>query len=117
MTSDILYCMTESDQPPHTEKPFEGKIRPLTKEDIPKIKPILETWFKDRNTGEDLPNEVNGVMNDMEDSLSDRNDYVYLIAQAIDGEVTGMIGLRNPSPVMRSFAKTHNPAELVNLYF
>jgi len=37
---------------------FRGVVRQLRVDDLPNIRPILETWLRDRNTGELLVNEV-----------------------------------------------------------
>jgi len=110
MPSDI-----RGNEPKH-ELTFVGMIRLIREEDIPQLKPILETWIKDRNTHESLPDEVADVMDVMRKSIDGGNDRVYLVAEASDDQVIGVVGFKNPDETMLSFAKTHNPAELINAY-
>lgn len=101
---------------PRRELTFPGIIRLLRTEDIPQLKPILETWIRDRETQEPLPDEVASLMDAMGKSIDGENDRVYLVAQAPDDQVVGVVGFKNPDATMLSFAKTHNPAELINAY-
>ncbi|MEP7104147.1 MAG: GNAT family N-acetyltransferase [Candidatus Dojkabacteria bacterium] len=95
---------------------FSGDICLISINDLPYIKPILETWVRDRSSGEPLPKEVDGNLQDMRDSIEGKNDYKYLVARTESGEVIGVMGLKKVEGVMRYFTLTDNPGELINAY-
>lgn len=101
---------------PKERRLFGGVVRPLRKEDIILLKPILSTWIKDRDTGRHLPDEVDETLQTMSDSAHGRNDRVYFVAESSEGEVIGVIGYKTPDQRMLPFTKTPKPAELVNAY-
>ena len=101
---------------PGHELTFTGVVRLIREDDIPKLQPILETWIRDSDTHEPLPDEVASLMEAMRLSIDGKNDRVYLVAEASDKQVVGVMGFKNPDETMQAFAKTHNPAELVNAY-
>lgn len=92
-----------------------GIIRPLGIADIVGIKPILQTCIINSKTGKEASDEITQVLGEMEDSLNGNNDNLYLVALE-DEQVIGIIGLRKPKPELIKFARTHNPAELINAY-
>jgi ribosomal protein S18 acetylase RimI-like enzyme len=94
---------------------FDGIVRSLAEGDLAEIKPILETWIKDKITGSPLPDEVAETLKNMQESLSGNNDRVYLVAEE-DSAIVGVIGFKNPDRIMIAFAQTSNPAELINAY-
>lgn len=99
------------------ERPsFDGKVRALRVEDLGKLRPILATWVKDRETGESLPDEVEKDLLVMKNSVEGKNDRTYLVAETKEGEVIGVIGFKTPDSRMVPFTKTSRPAELVNAY-
>lgn len=109
--------MTESDKTNHIETGrFNGTVRPLQREDILQLKPILETWLKDSTTGEILPDEVAEDIEYMSRSLEGRNQREYLVAETAEGKVVGMIGLSPLKQALQEFVKTERPIELVNAY-
>lgn len=95
---------------------FDGIVRPLIREDLAPLKPILETWVRDPKSGEILSREVMDDLLSMSDSLNGRNSMEYLVAQNLSGRVIGMMGLSDPKDVLIQFATTSNPLELVNAY-
>lgn len=95
---------------------FQGVVRDLRTSDLSAIKPILEVWLKDRQTGQALPEEVEEDLQLMADSVGHRNDRTYIVAETSDGNVIGVIGYKTPDETMKSYTKTPNPAELVNAY-
>jgi len=101
---------------PKERKQFDVSIRLIKEGDIESLKPILETWIVDRDTGRPLPEEVEEDLQKMKDSARDKNDHTYLVAETIEGEVIGVIGFRNPDERMRPFTQTPNPTELVTAY-
>ncbi|MEI6039844.1 MAG: GNAT family N-acetyltransferase [Candidatus Berkelbacteria bacterium] len=96
-------------------KKFAGIIRFLTKSDLIDIKSILETWIKDRITSSPLLDEVEETLQNMRASIDKSNSRVYLVAEE-GGLVVGVIGFKNPDQKMIAFARTSNPAELINAY-
>jgi len=106
---------TDRTEPGH-ELTFTGTVRLIRAEDIPQLQPILETWIRDSATHQLLPDEVNDVIKAMQESMEGKNDRVYLVAEGLDGQILGTVGLKNPDQLMRSFAKTDRPAELINAY-
>ncbi len=95
---------------------FKGTVRDLKRGDLPFLKPILETWIKDRETGEPIPEEVEEDLQIMADSIDHKNDRTYVVAENSDGEVIGIAGFKTPDPRMIPFTQTPNPAELINAY-
>ncbi len=51
----------------------------------------------------------------MRDSTTGANDRKYFVAEE-EGNVIGVIGIKQPEDTMRAFAATENPLELVNAY-
>ena len=95
---------------------FQGIVRPLRNEDLDAIRPILETWVRDSETRQILPEEVEEDLEFMRKSVRNENPRSYLVAGDIGGTVIGVVGFMPPSDRMRSFTITANPTELVNAY-
>jgi len=84
--------------------------------DIELLCPILETWLRDSETGELLPNEVEEVLRFVRKSVEGHGDRVYLVARDDLGKVLGMVGFKPPEGRMREFAETGRTAELINAF-
>jgi hypothetical protein len=95
---------------------FSGIVRMLQKEDVPKLKPILETWIRNMVTHEILSEEVEKDLAFLEGSLDDSNGRQYLVAQTHEGKLVGVIGLSPLKEPLMQFATTEKPIELVNAY-
>lgn len=95
---------------------FDGIVRPLIREDIPSIKPILETWVRNPQTGEILTEEVINDLISMADSLNKKGDKEYFVAQTTQGKIIGTMGLSHPKLEIKPFATTPKPVELINAY-
>jgi GNAT superfamily N-acetyltransferase len=108
--------MSADTKEPGHEQTFTGIVRLIREEDIPQLQPILETWIRDSDTHEPLPDEIASLMEAMRLSISGKNDRIYMVAENTDKQIAGVMGFKNPDETMRSFAKTHNPAELINAY-
>lgn len=93
---------------------FDGIVRPIKQEDIPHLKPILETWV--RWEGNIIEEEVDSNLKEMTLSAQGKGDVRYLTATTADGLVIGVMGFRSPHRKMKPFAITTNPCELVNAY-
>jgi len=96
---------------------FHGEIRPPLESDLAALRPILESWIRDRKTKELLSHEVENVLEAVRRSLTDESSQTrYLIAEE-DQKILGMIGIR---PLLderiKFYAKTKNPAEGINAY-
>ena len=100
---------------PNEPLKFQGSIRNLREKDLLALKPILETWVKNRDTGLLIPEEVEEDLQLMSDSV-DGSDRTYFVAEDQNGEVIGVIGYKKPDDKMLEFTSTPNPAELVNAY-
>lgn len=110
--------MTEADtnqHPPETGL-FSGSTRRLLESDLPTIKPILETWIRQKETGEIIAEEVQEVLEYMRSSIDQQNDRTYFVAEEPDGKVVGVMGTKTPDELMCGFATTNNPTEMVNAY-
>lgn len=93
---------------------FHGTVRLLRENDLPSLKPILETWIHSRDTGELLPEEVEEDLQVMRDSCSGKNDRTYFVAE--EGRIVGVIGMKPPKDALKQLVTTENPVELVNAY-
>lgn len=98
------------------EQWFSGNIRFAKEQDIPSLRPILDTWIRDRNTGQLIQTEIEEVLLDVKGSVSSTNNITYLVAEKTDGEVIGMLGFRAPEEKMLPYVSTQNPAEMINAY-
>jgi len=101
---------------PQEFTPFQGNVRELRIEDLPQLKPILETWIKHRETKEPLPEEVTKTLQNMEESIGGKNERHYLVAETEEGQTVGVVGIKKPDKIMTSFTSTPNPTELVNFF-
>jgi len=98
------------------EVPFSGFTRRLQQTDIPFLKPILETWVRDRKTHELLNEEVEEILSTMKDSIVGKNDRTYFVAETEDGNIAGSIGMRKPDPRLFIYTRTDNPIEIINAF-
>jgi len=94
---------------------FAGEVRNLQEADLASIKPILEDWLIDRETGNPVPEEVEEDLGIMRASLTGDNERKYFVAEEA-GKVIGVIGTTPPRESMMGFAQSQNPIELVNAY-
>lgn len=101
---------------PNERGEFRGTVRPVQTSDLSSLKPILETWIHDRQTGTLIPEEVREVLGHIGNAAFRRGDRRYLVAQDVDGSVIGVIGYLPPTKSMQQFAMTNRPVEMVNLY-
>lgn len=91
-------------------------IRPPQLGDGETLRPILETWIRDGETGQIIGDEVDGVVAAVEIAASGDADRKYFIAENAGGKVLGMVGVTAPDEHMAVFARTDRPVELVNAY-
>lgn len=110
----VQKIVSEKTIPPCGE--FRGTVRPIQTPDLVSLKPILETWIHDRQTGALIPEEVGENLSYMGESSHGHGDRQYLVAQDLDGSVIGVIGYLKPTEPMQSFTKTARPVEMVNMY-
>lgn len=109
--------MTRIEGESPAEKPFSGSVRRLREADLEPLRPILETWIKDRFSGDVIQEEVESVLQAMRESTSGLSDRLYYVAENDAGEVIGTMGLRLvPDVRMLPYATTPRPAELVNAF-
>lgn len=95
---------------------FNGIVRTLQREDMPQLKPILESWIRNMLTHEIIPEEVGKDLAFLEGSLDGSNGRQYLVAKTHKGKLVGVIGLSPVKEPLRQFASTEKPIELVNAY-
>ena len=91
-------------------------IRDTKVGDSEALRPILENWIRDRNTGEVLSDEVASVMKAIDESIQGQNDKEYVIAEDGDGNIVGVMGMTKPGDDMRQYTKTSDPVEFINAY-
>jgi len=87
--------------------------------DLPQLRPILEHWIKDRDTGEVIPSEVAKVLGLVESQTQGNNDRYFMVATESDGQVIGLMGVQDASEAMLPFTSNPdnpNAAEIVNAY-
>lgn len=91
------------------------RTRMVEESDIAALAPILETWVKDRNTGESLPREVDTIIQAVRAAANGEGETKYFVAKI--GEVlVGIMGYKPASDVMKQYALTESPAEIVNAF-
>jgi RimJ/RimL family protein N-acetyltransferase len=92
------------------------KIRNARMSDLEPLRPILEHWIRDRNTGSLLQEEVKGVTAAIEASIQGKNGRTYVIAEDSNDKVVGVMGMANPDEDMQPYITTAKPVELMNAY-
>jgi len=80
------------------------------------IRPILETWVRDRTTGEVQTEEINGIIYAVEEAAVGEGDKKYLVAQSAGGQVLGLMGYTAPSEEMLPYSTTDRPTEIINAF-
>lgn len=113
---DIIECMELGEVTSKNEQRFSGNIRFAREQDIPSLRPILETWIRDRDTRQLISSEIEEVLSDVKGSINRTNNITYLVAEEKDGEVIGMLGFRPPGEKMLGFVSTQNPTEMITAY-
>ena len=89
--------------------------RKIRQVDLAKVRPILETWIRDSQTGQVLTDEINEVLARIQGSINGDNQYGYLVAES-PTQLLGIIGYRPPEGRVMEFTITDKPAEGINLY-
>lgn len=102
--------------PVNHESRFNGTVRSAEERDLIPLRPILETWVRDRNTKLVVQDEITRILEAVRESARGENDIVYLVAETSEGEVVGMMGLRQPEERMLAYTSTPLPAELINAF-
>lgn len=102
--------------PPQERIAFSGTIRSLVEGDLVHIRPILETWLRDPETGVLIEREVARDLAQMRSSIEGGIKHTYFVAEE-DRKTIGVIGM-NPTPqeALAPFVATANPYELIRLY-
>lgn len=109
--------MPENNPKPEAQKErFNGKVRLAEERDIVLLKPILETWIRDRIANQLIPEEIGEVLKDVTGSINHTNNITYLVAETVDGKTIGMLGFRPPEEKMLSYISTKNPIEMITAY-
>ena len=109
--------MSEISQATNKELLHEVHVRQMTAEDVLKIGPVLKQWVRDPESGQIIKNEVEEIKKNMIDSVTGTSsERQYLIAEGVDGEPVGVMGMAFPSDEMKAFAQTEHPIEIVNAF-
>ncbi len=104
--------MTEQEDSKETR--FDGTVRQLRYEDLPSIRPILETWIRyPVITGELIEEEIEEVMAEMQETIQAKNSKTFYVAEK-NGQVVGVMGVQPLRQEMIGFAQTGRPAEIIN---
>lgn len=91
-------------------------VRELQVEDIESITDILKQWVRDPQTGEIITTEVSEIIHKMTESLTGQtDDRQYLVAEQ-GGKTVGVMGIAKPSELMRQYATTEYPLEIINAF-
>lgn len=91
-------------------------IRSAQKGDAEKLKPVLDSWIKNAETGDVIDDEVTEVMNAIEASVNGANARHYVVATDDSGKAIGVMGLKIPEAKMKAQASTLNPVEIINAF-
>lgn len=91
-------------------------VRQLCADDINDLRTVVEQWVRNPETNKVITEEVEDIIGNLERSVSSRaSDRQYIVAES-DGKVTGVMGLAMPSELIRQFATTDNPIEIINAF-
>ncbi len=96
--------------------PPEITIRPAQTGDGEFLKPILETWIRNSETGDVIEDEVQSVVSSVEESANGNHERQYFIAEEAGGRVLGMVGIREPDALMAEYTQSDNPTEIINAF-
>lgn len=91
-------------------------IRETRAGDALALKPILESWIRDRNSGDLLSDEVASVMKAIEDSVQGQNSKKYVVAEDGKGILVGVMGMNAPGEDMQPYTATNSPVEFINAF-
>lgn len=91
-------------------------VRYIKENDLKLVRPILETWVRDGESGKLIINEIKEDLGNMKKSLGDNSKYKYLVAITDDELLIGVIGFRPPDKRMLRFKETDKPVELITAY-
>lgn len=107
--------------PLDSPQPF---LREPASDDLTKLRPILEHWVRDRNSGEIISSEIDSILSQVDAQLhGDHSRYFVVAEEVVDDEPTGkllgVMGMQDASEAMRPFTSSPtnpNAAELVNAF-
>ena len=95
------------------EQKFQGTVRLARENDLELLRPILETWIRNRDTHQVIVEEVEEVLSAVREGAQGKSNFTFLVAETPKGEVVGMMGFRPPEDKMKPYVATSNPAELI----
>ncbi len=87
-------------------------IREPVEADISALRPVMQHWVRDRNTGAALPDEVAAIEESVRASIAGESEQHFLVAERA-GRVLGIMGVQPPTEAMRHFTRTPCPTELI----
>jgi GNAT superfamily N-acetyltransferase len=96
----------------------QGRItlRHIRPDDVEQLRPILEQWVRDSNTGALLPQEVEDILSFVSSSIEGSNDRTYVVAENEENKLVGVMGMTLPETDLLQYATTQKPVELVNAF-
>jgi predicted N-acetyltransferase YhbS len=89
-------------------------IRIIQKEDLNTIDKILRQWLINKVTHRSLP-QYYQFRDEIEQSLRNQNNFIYLVAEDNSHRVVGIIGIRNIGEELKQFVQTDSPIEFENV--
>ena len=92
------------------------QVRAAKAEDATQLRLILEQSIRSSRTGLPMESEIESTLESIKASAEGLGKRRYAVAEDAHGEVVGVMGLAEPDSVMRSFAETDKPIEIVNAY-
>ncbi len=98
------------------EKRFDGIIRDIRATDIPQLIPILETWIRNRVTGQLEKEEIQEILEAIDIFFTNGNKRRFFVAELNPDIVIGLIDCGPARENMAVYAITPNPAEIFNAY-
>lgn len=101
---------------PELDQPPGLTVRTARAEDEQAIRNIAGDWVRNPDDGTVITEEIDGIAQKLQESLSEGASATFLVAENLEGKVVGFLRLDEISPEVEKFALTENPAELFNLF-
>jgi len=99
----------------HAEGLNPIQTRQINKEDLALIQIILEQWVRHWKNNQLIPEEIAGIIKNMENSLTSEDSSFYIAETPKDG-IIGVVGIKTPSEKMKEFTTSQKAVELVNFF-
>jgi GNAT superfamily N-acetyltransferase len=94
----------------------ETSIRDVQPADLSQLRPLLESWIRDSETGQLITDEVNDTLLAIEGVANGTNqERKYVVAESRDGRVLGIMGMIDANKKLTSLASTSGETHAVEL--